>query len=60
MRVRSQGGSIASVAVTGLLVLALFGALGFGFWANQGRADYKNKFDTKLICTSDFMNKMIT
>ncbi len=48
MRVRTQGGSIASVAVIGLLGLALFGALGFGFWANQGKADYQNNFDTKV------------
>lgn len=48
MRVRSEGGSVASVAVMAFLGLALFGALAFGLWANSQKSTYKNNLDTKI------------
>ncbi len=58
MRVRSQGGSIATVALIGFLVLALFGALGFGLWANKGKTDYKSNFDSKVsVAVSEALGK---
>ncbi len=48
MQVRSQGGSVATVAIISILVLALFGSLAFGLYAAKGRADYKNNVEYKV------------
>ena len=34
-----------------LVTLALFGAAYFGYWAYQGRQDYKNNVDQKIAAT---------
>lgn len=45
---QNQTGSVALIASLVVTVLLLFGALGFGFWANAGRQDYKNNVDQKI------------
>jgi hypothetical protein len=48
MRKNNQIGGLALALIEFFLVLALLGAIGFGWWAYSGRQDYKNRFNQKL------------
>ena len=46
-----EDGSVTTMVVIILLVFGLFGSLVFGFWAFNGRSDYKNNSDKKSAQT---------
>lgn len=50
MRVKNQSGAI-NILLISLILLALFfiGAIVFAVWAYQGRQDYKNNVDQKIV-----------
>lgn len=48
MTKHNQRGGIALVLSDIILIIALVGAVGFGWWAFQQRQDYKNRFDEKV------------
>jgi hypothetical protein len=49
MIVRNQRGSLNALLIPFILVILLLGgAITFGYWANSGRADYKNNADQKI------------
>lgn len=48
MKIRNQQGSALSVMLIIILVLSLFGALGFGLWANAGKQNYKVTSDAEI------------
>ncbi len=43
-----------------VVVLLLFGALGFGFWAFSGMQDYKNNTDAKIAAAVQVANQQLT
>jgi hypothetical protein len=45
---QSQTGSVVLLVSLVVTVLLLFGALGFGVWANAGRQDYKDNVEQKV------------
>lgn len=45
---QNQTGSVALIASLAVAVLLLCGSLGFGFWANAGRQDYKDNAEQKI------------
>ena len=57
----SQRGEINLLLIPLILVtLALFGAAYFGYWAYQGKQDYKNNVDQKIAAATQVSNQQLT
>lgn len=57
----SQGGEINVLLIPLILVvLLLFGAVGFGYWAYSGQQDYKNNTDQKITAAVAVANQQLT
>jgi hypothetical protein len=54
----NQDGGISGETISFVLtILVLFGAIGFGVWAFNGRQDYKNHVDTKVAAAVQIAQK---
>src|SRR3989344_5855630 len=58
MRSYDQNGSVASYIAIFVLALAMVGALVFGFWAYNGRQDYKNNSEKNSAEAVDAARKV--
>ncbi len=61
MKAFGQSGEINVLLIPLIVaVMLLFGALGFSYWAFNGREDYKNNVDAKIVTAVQNSNQQLT